>query len=251
MSTLPTGVWGRDPIWPLDSKETGPIISAGGGDALRPGRESSSWLGPQTLLLFKSGGLGVLLERKQSSMSKLGPFSDDFFSPLSKPLGFCYVLFTHRDDLTTCCFCDGHSAFLCAQSAASTSSQWWDDSVHSESCWCACAFEWDPLHQRWAWVNLLTHCCHLSLWNPDSSSNAWKEGCGNQEKNAWYSVDDASYEWIAAAPVQRAVRLHRRRLTEGTDPTQHILLSVGTEEIRAHSLVHHLVLQRLLTMLNS
>ena len=46
---------------------------------------------------------------------------------------------------------------------------------------------------------------------------------------------------MAAAPVQRAVRLHRRRLTEGADPTQHILLSVGTEEIRAHSLVHHLV----------
>lgn len=44
-----------------------------------------------------------------------------------------------------------------------------------------------------------------------------------------------------AVPVQSAVWLHRGRLTECSDPTQHILLSVGAEEIGAHSLVHHLV----------
>lgn len=46
----------------------------------------------------------------------------------------------------------------------------------------------------------------------------------------------------SAVPVQVAVWLHCSRLTEGSDPTQHILLSVSAEEIRTHSLVHHLVL---------
>lgn len=53
----------------------------------------------------------------------------------------------------------------------------------------------------------------------------------------------------SAVPVQGAVWLHWGRLTESSDPTQHILLSVSTEEIRAHSLVHHLVFQRLFTIL--
>lgn len=50
-------------------------------------------------------------------------------------------------------------------------------------------------------------------------------------------------QWIwtnSTAPVQNAVRLHGGRLTEGSDPTQHVLLSVGTEEVRAHPLVHDL-----------
>lgn len=50
-------------------------------------------------------------------------------------------------------------------------------------------------------------------------------------------------EWIrtnGAAPVQSAVRLHGGRLIESSNPTQHVLLSVGAEEVGAHPLVHNL-----------
>lgn len=58
MSSLPTGVWGRDPSCPLEPKEPDPTIAACGGFS---SLESSS-LFEVALLLLESGGLGVLFE---------------------------------------------------------------------------------------------------------------------------------------------------------------------------------------------
>lgn len=144
-----------------------------------------------------------------------------------------WVLFTL---LTTCCFSDVQSASPGALSAWSPSSRQWVDWAHSGFCWCVCASGRDPLHQRWALLNQPIHCCRLSLWNPGNLNSAWKEG----KKVSDCSSSCCSCSRRACVPVQRAVCFHWGRLTEGANPAQHILLSVSAEEIRTHSLVHHL-----------
>lgn len=60
------------------------------------------------------------------------------------------------------------------------------------------------------------------------------------QENHMRSVNHGEDEVKGSVPAQSAFWLHQGRLTESSDPAQHVLLSVGAEEVRAHPLVHNL-----------